>query len=107
MPSNKKKTKGKQKRQPPTVSADTPASLIAGQVEEAQQPTSQFLYDPGNGLRVTNVKIFLQSSLAQPVSKEEEIEVFGEQAILEILETLLPKDIALVHCRLSKISNTN
>lgn len=55
---------------------------------------SAFLHDPGNGLRVTNVKIFLQSSFAQPVS--EEVDLSGEDAIIEVLMSLLPEDTALV-----------
>ena len=68
--------------------------LDSGKAEEASSSESAFLHDPGNGLRVTNVKSFLQSSFAQPVSEEER--VFGRNVVIEILMTLLPEVTALV-----------
>jgi len=107
MPTHKKK-KNKRKQKPtkklPMVSA-VEETLDGGQPEGASLSESVFLHDPGNGLHVKDVKNFLQSSFAQPIS-EEEIKVFGGNMIIEKLKNLLPEDIALVCNHLLIFKNT-
>lgn len=71
-------------------------SSVARDVEEAlfQRP---FIYDPGNGPRVRDAKMFLNSSFAQPVSVEDELcKEFAQKEVLEMLMAVLPEETALV-----------
>ena len=57
---------------------------------------SPFLHDPGSGPCVKNMKLFLESSFAQPVGEDELCQEFGQVEVFEMLMTLLPEDTALV-----------
>lgn len=100
-PSNKKKKqkgKAKEKSKPEEIGGEkrVVASPIARTVEEAMfEPP--FIHDPGNGPRVRDVKMFIESSFAQPVAQDDEMcREFGQKEMLEMLSTILPEDTALV-----------
>lgn len=117
-PSNKKKQKGKSKQKRhvkeavpaleeeiPELEDVTVTTPVAQRVEEAMfEPP--FIHDPGNGPRVKDVKMFLKSSFAQPVAQGDEVcREFGQIEVLEMLQTILPEDTALVgNCAL-KLNN--
>lgn len=64
-------------------------------VEEALQ--RPFIYDPGNGPRIRDARMFLNSSFAQPVSEEDELcKEFAQKEVLEMLMAVLPEETALV-----------
>jgi hypothetical protein len=98
-PSNKKKQKGKAKQKSSAVVEvveRTVGSPIARTVEAAMFE-APFIHDPGNGPRVRDVKMFLESRFAQPVAQDDELcREFGQKEVLEMLMTVLPEDMALV-----------
>jgi len=109
-PSNKKKNqKGKAKqRSRQEVEGEVVAqTVVSRRVEEAmfERP---FIHDPGNGPRVRDVKMFIESSFAQPIAQEDEMcREFGQKEVLEMLSTILPEDTALVGGCILQISNTS
>jgi hypothetical protein len=74
------------------IEGRTPEPLI-----EAKRVNAPFIYDPGNGLRVRDVRVFLRSPFAQPVAQEDPLcQEIAKQEVLDILMTRLPEEPALV-----------
>ncbi|KAI0334144.1 hypothetical protein GY45DRAFT_1243126 [Cubamyces sp. BRFM 1775] len=56
-----------------------------------------FIYDPGNGPRVKDPRAFLSSRFAAPPSLDDELcAEFAEEAVLQMLCTVLPEETALI-----------
>ncbi|KAH9887079.1 hypothetical protein C8Q73DRAFT_714618 [Cubamyces lactineus] len=56
-----------------------------------------FIYDPGNGPRVKDPRAFLSSRFAAPPSFDDELcAEFAEEAVLQMLCTVLPEETALI-----------
>ena len=54
------------------------------------------IHNPGNGLRVRDVKVFLRTPFAQPVTQDALCQEFAQQEVLDMLMTRLPEEPALV-----------
>ncbi len=96
-PSNGKK-KQKQKGRAKHRSEEEPIleSGVPQTVEEVMfQPP--FIHDPGNGPRVRDAKMFMNSSFAQPPALDDPLcREFAQEEVLEMLKTVLPEETALV-----------
>ena len=104
----KQKGKGKEKQKAAEVveeeRGETEVSVLALRIDrnmgEAIRKVEEmaieppFIYRSGIGLHVRDVKMFLKSSLAHPVSQENE--GFGHKEVLQLLMALLPEEQALV-----------
>ncbi|KAJ8472945.1 hypothetical protein ONZ51_g8185 [Trametes cubensis] len=56
-----------------------------------------FIYDPGNGPRVKDPRAFLSSRFAAPPSLDDELcAEFAEEAVVQMLCTVLPEETALI-----------
>ena len=56
-----------------------------------------FIHDPGNGPRVKDARAFITSSLAAPPSVDDPLcAEFAEEAVFQMLCTVLPEETALV-----------
>ena len=94
-PSNKKK-KQKEKK-----SKKEKEVAPGGEEQVGFEPP--FIHDPGNGPRVRDVKAFLGSSFAQPVTSEK----LGQKEVLEKLLKVLPEETAQVGGRMRVAHNIN
>jgi hypothetical protein len=107
MPQKKQKKNKKNKEK----LKDNSLPMVSGESQSQEMTsTESFLPDSGNGLRITDVKLFLEPSFAQPVSEEDELcREFGQIAVFEMLLTSLSEETALVsgHCLVSSITNTS
>ncbi|KAI0351652.1 hypothetical protein OH77DRAFT_1410795 [Trametes cingulata] len=70
-------------------------------IDEAPIPSAllktPFIHDPGNGPRVKDPRAFLASRFAAPPSLDDELcAEFAEEAVLQMLCTVLPEETALI-----------
>ena len=107
-----KKQKGKRKEKPKEEVAEeergeTEVSALALRIDqnmgEAIRKVEEMaieppcIYQSGIGLHVRDVKMFLKSSLAHPVSQENEVcQGFGQKEVLQLLVAIFPEEQALV-----------
>jgi hypothetical protein len=60
-------------------------------------PPEPPIHDPGNGPRVKNIHVFLGSSFCSPPSMDDELcAEFAQEEMLDMLYTVLPRELALV-----------
>jgi hypothetical protein len=101
-PSNGKK---KQKRAKPRRCEEETIldSGVSQTVEEVMfQPP--FIHDPGNGPRVRDAKMFMNSFFAQPPALDDPLcREFAQEEVLEMLKTVLPEETALV-CSINTVT---
>src|ERR1700730_4557155 len=80
---------------PPRFVSESPRKLT-----ECRPPEGTpyiYIHDPGNGPRVRDTRAFLSSYFAHPPSLDDPLcAEFAQEEVLQMLMTVLPKDIALV-----------
>ena len=81
-----------------------------GQLDEhpTRPPNNPFIVDPGNGPRVKNMDAFLSAFFCPPISMDDaDCELFSRGQIVSVLESVLPREVALVSNRLAMTSATS
>lgn len=87
----------------PQYSAYPPCSTYPEDAGALPIPSSllkpPFIHDPGSGPRVKDVRAFLESRLASPPSLDDPLcGEFADEAVLQMLCTVLPEETAMVRC---------
>ncbi|KAH7882174.1 hypothetical protein F5I97DRAFT_1817382 [Phlebopus sp. FC_14] len=69
----------------------------AHDVDDSPALSTPNIYDPGNGPRVRNARVFISSFFSQPPSVDDPLcAEFAQEEILEMICTVLPEDTAVI-----------